>query len=184
MSDRAKFAAVLLFLAAAMTFLMTSVRREEPGLALQSTREAKPAPDWTLPNAATGAPVHLQAEAAQRPIVLSFWATWCGPCREELPHIERLAQKYQGRVGFYGIDSSDSPANIATFARQERLTFPMITDSHQVAASAYGADAIPLLAVVDARGKLRVTSIGYDPSVNLETSLSKILDALLSERAR
>ncbi len=111
--------------------------------------------------------------------MLDFWATWCGPCRAELPQWKTLP-KYAGRVGFYGINSSDPPPNIVVFNHQNGLTFPTLSDArHQVAAQ-YGADAIPLLIVIDTHGKVRSVTVGYDS--DLETNLPKVLDALLKER--
>lgn len=110
--------------------------------------------------------------------MLDFWATWCGPCREELPHIEALSKRYAGRVGFYGINSSDTPADMATFSRQEGMTFPMLSDRQRHVAAQYSADAIPLLIVIDTRGKVRSVTDGYDEQI--KTTLPKVLEALLA----
>ncbi len=120
-------------------------------------------------------------EAAQRsPVVLDFWATWCGPCRAELPHLQKLSQKYQGQVAFYGINSSDPPNMTAAFARQNGLTFPMLSDTDHHVAFLYGADSIPLLVVIDTQGKVRAVTDGY--SENVEAELSQTLNALLAEQ--
>ena len=145
--------------------------------------QTQAAPDWTLPDAATGRPVTLSRQARQRPVLFSFWATWCGPCRMELPHIERVAQKYQGRVDVYGVNSSDAPPAIGAFARENRLSFPMLSDLKRDAATRYGTESIPMLVVVDTHDRIRAVSVGYDPGGDLEASLSKVLDSLLAERS-
>lgn len=182
--ERTKILLVILLLVAAFALVFTSARA--PTVADQSTPgllpadQIKPAPDFTLPDAASGQLFHLADQTRTRPIVLDFWATWCGPCREELPHIQSLSKRYAGRVGFYGINSSDSLANITAFARQERYTFPMLSDARSQVATQYGANSIPLLIVIDTHGKVRSVTNGFDPDI--DASLPKVLDALLAER--
>lgn len=117
-----------------------------------------------------------------RVVLIDFWATWCGPCRAELPHLQSLSRKYQGRVAFYGINSSDAPPATTAFARQNRLTFPMLSDTDHQVAALYGADSIPLLIVIGTDGKIRAVTDGY--SENVESELSQTLDALLTEEKR
>ncbi len=179
--ERTKTLFAILFVVAAFALVFLSVRTstiaDEAAPGLLPDEQVKMAPDFALPDAATGQALHLQKQARTEPVVLDFWATWCGPCREELPHLQALSQRYKGRVGFYGINSSDPPANIVAFARQNGLTFPTLSDGgHQVAAQ-YGADAIPLLLVIDTDGKLRSVTDGYDPDI--DTHLPEVLDALL-----
>ena len=112
--------------------------------------------------------------------MLDFWATWCGPCRQELPHLSALARKYQGRVAFFGVNSNDHPAAITAFARQNGMAFPTLADPQHDAAAKYGADALPTLVVIDRQGRVRLITQGYDPDADLEGSLSKALDTLLA----
>lgn len=186
--DRTKTLLAILFVAAAFALLFSSVRSskiaDEVAPGLVAAGAAKDAVDFTLPDAATGRPLHMKAAARQSPLVLDFWATWCGPCRAELPHLQSLSQKYQGRVAFYGVNSSDTPPSIRAFSKQNGLTFPMLSDAQHTVAFSYGADSIPLLVVVDTEGRARSVVSGYDPDENVETSLSKTLDALLAEQRK
>ncbi len=181
--DRTKLLLALLFVAAAFGLVFVSVRRSTVAdlstSKLIAAQTAKRAPDFTLPDAATGRLLHLTDAAKAKPLVLDFWATWCGPCREELPHVEGLSQKYAGRIAFYGVNSSDVPASIGQFSKQNGLTFPMLSDAHHNVAFSYGADAIPLLVVVDTRGRVRYVSDGYAPGD--ENTLDRSLAALLAE---
>lgn len=184
--ERTKTLLAALFVIAAFALLFLSVRtstiadQTAPGLI--AAENAKAAVDFTLPEAGTGRPFHLQAAANTHPLVLDFWATWCGPCRAELPHLQTLSRKYQGRVAFYGVNSNDDPSAITAFARKNSLTFPMLSDAKQRVQFLYGADTIPLLVVVDTQGRARMVANGYDPGQDIETSLSKTLDALLAEQ--
>jgi thiol-disulfide isomerase/thioredoxin len=184
MSDRAKTWLAAVFVLGALGLLLYSVRSvkddSDTALALQTPAQAQPAADFTLPDAATGQPVHLQSETNTHPVVLDFWATWCGPCRAELPHLSALAHKYQGRVAFYGVNSSDRPAAITAFAGQNSMAFPTLADPQHGVAAKYGADALPTLVVIDRQGRARVFTQGYDPGADLEGSLSKDLDTLLA----
>jgi thiol-disulfide isomerase/thioredoxin len=181
--QRTKLLFAVLLVAAAFAALFLSVRRasiaDEAGPGLIPASTAKTAPSFTIANAATGKPFSLTTQEKAGPLVLDFWATWCGPCRAELPHLENLSRKYQGRVMFYGVNSSDTPQAMTAFAKQNNLTFPMLGDADHHVAFLYGADAIPLLVVVDTHGKVRAVTDGY--SENVEAELSKTLDALLAE---
>ncbi len=184
--QRAQIVPVVLLLLVAFGFLFFSVRSVTvadaggDGLKLLPADQVQDAPDWTLPDAASGRPVSLSQEVRRRPVVFSFWATWCGPCHEELPHLERVARKYAGRADVYGVNSSDAPPAIRAFARENNLTFPMLSDLKRDAATRYGADALPMLVVVDTHDKVRAVAVGYDPSGDFETALSHVLDRLLA----
>ena len=184
--ERTKLLVAILLVVAAFGALFASVRRtaiaDETTPGLLASAKAKPAPPFTIADAATGKPFTLTTAMHSQPLVLDFWATWCGPCRAELPHLETLSKKYAGRAGFYGINSSDPPNAAAAYARQNNLTFPMLSDTDHHVAFQYGADSILLLVVVDTHGKVRAVTDGY--SENVEAELSKTLDALLAEEKR
>lgn len=184
MSDRVKTWLAAALVLAALGLLFLSIRAVKPtddsGLSLRPADQSPSAADFTLPDAATGQSVHLLTEARVHPVVLSFWATWCGPCRQELPHLGRVAQKYRGRVAFYGVNSNDPPAKIVAFAQQFGMAFPTLADTRRAASSEYGADAIPELVVIDTRGRVRLLTQGYDPQADIEGALSRDLETLLA----
>jgi thiol-disulfide isomerase/thioredoxin len=131
--ERTKTLLVILFVVAAFALLFLSVRQSkvadqsEPGVI--AAVEAKPAPDFTLPVVAGGNPFQLQVAIKKQPVVLDFWATWCGPCRAELPSIEAVSRKYAGRVAVYGVNSSDTPAQIGAFVPSRSFTGPTLFPS-------------------------------------------------------
>ncbi|MCW3061134.1 MAG: hypothetical protein JWQ02_2955 [Capsulimonas sp.] len=148
--------------------------------ALIPPSKAKTAPDFTIPEIATGRMVDLQTEARKQPIVFSFWATWCGPCREELPKLQALSEKYRGRVQFYGVNSDDTLPVAKEFLAKNNLTFPMLLDNQHIAHNRYAIESIPMLFVVDTSGKVRSITEGY--SIEASDRLPKVLDALLAEK--
>ena len=184
--QRTKLLFAILLVVAAFAALFASVRRagiaDESGLGLLAASAAKTAPPFAILNVTTGKPFQLEEQAKSGPLVLDFWATWCGPCRAELPHLETLSRKYAGRVAFYGVNSSDTPEVTAAYAKQNHLTFPMLSDADHHVAFLYGADSIPLLVVIDTHGKVRAVTDGY--SEDVETDLSKTLDTLLAEEKK
>jgi thiol-disulfide isomerase/thioredoxin len=187
MNERLKYflLVVLMVTAAALCFLSArTVQHADDGSAgfmLTPADQSQPATDLTLTEAQTGEAVSLLAAARQHPIVLDFWATWCGPCRAELPHLVAVSRKYQGRVTFYGINSNDSPAKILAFSKDFPLPFPTLIDAHGAAAEAYGVNGIPRLVVIDTQDRIRLLASGYDPQADVEEDLGQDLKTLLAK---
>lgn len=138
-----------------------------------------PAPDFTVLNAA-GEEVSL-SDYIGKPIVLNFWATWCGPCKSELPDFDRIAAERDGEVEFMMINLTDggreTEETVTAFLEQEGYTFPVYYDTTLEAAYLYGASSIPLTMFIDAEGYVLG---GYRGAISGET-LEQTLDMLLEE---
>ncbi len=186
MNDRLKYLLVGALLIGALVLCFQSIRTVQraddgsAGFALTSGDQAVPATDLTLTEAQNGQPVSLLTAARAHPMVLDFWATWCGPCRAELPHLAAVARKYRGRVTFYGVNSNDTPANIRAFSQAFPIPFPTLVDSQGAAAEAYGVQGIPRLVMIDTQGRVRLLVSGYDPQADVEGDLGRDLDTLLA----
>ena len=176
---RWKTVLVLLLLVCALGLLYTSVTLFTPPAEgdLLPANKIQAAPDFQLPDAKTGELVTLSHLTRSGPVVIMFWATWCGPCRAELPHAQAISARYAGRVAFYGINSNDAPEQINAFERDFHLTLPMLSDLQDKAANAYGASHIPLMVIVDRHNKVRGAAMGFDPDIdkNLPAALDTIL---------
>lgn len=111
-------------------------------------------PDVTLDCLGGGTPVAL-AEL-RGPLVITFWASWCGPCRRELPIYQRFAEKYAGKVGVIGIDTNDvHPDAALELIRDSGATFPLLADPNtKVAEAGLRVVYLPTIAFLDADGNL------------------------------
>lgn len=133
-----------------------------------------------------GAPV-LVPDPQGRILVLTFWTTWCLPCRWELPEIARVHDRFAGdpRVVLWAVDvawGSESPRRARSFLQREGLTIPAAFDS-SFTAQALGVRALPAIAVIDGHGRLRMAHSGYDRSEDLSGRLSAAIVRLLAESA-
>ena len=86
-----------------------------------------PAPDFTLTTAVSQ--THTLSDYAGRPIVLNFWATWCAPCRIEMPHLQEASEIYNGRVTFLGVNDGEAQNLVTDFADEFDLTYPLLLDN-------------------------------------------------------
>ncbi|HVP60898.1 MAG TPA: redoxin domain-containing protein [Myxococcaceae bacterium] len=114
----------------------------------------KPAPDFTLKRMDNGAPVKL-SDLKGKPIVLNFWASWCGPCKMEHPVIAWGAKRFGQDYQFYGVVFEDTEENARGFAGIPDPTFPQLLDDHSRMAVDYGVTGVPETYFIDANGILR-----------------------------
>ncbi|WNC12317.1 TlpA disulfide reductase family protein [Brevibacillus brevis] len=112
-----------------------------------------------------------------KPVVLNFWASWCGPCRMEAPDLQKLYEKYGGKVDFYGVNvtTSDSPEAAKAFVEAYKLTFPIPMDVAGTVSNRYLVQAFPTTYVVDTQGIVRKKIIGMIDSYTLEQELKQVL---------
>ena len=107
-----------------------------------------------------GKPVDLK-ELRGRVVLVNFWATWCDPCREEMPSIERLRAKMAGRpFEVLTVNYGEAPARIHEFLKRQRISLPVLLDSDKQAAAEWKAGGLPMTFLVDASGKLRYSAFG------------------------
>ena len=91
-------------------------------LSVTTIYAAEPGSDWTL-ESITGEKISFNDQLAKGPVVISFWATWCKPCLKELPHLNRLAGQYAGRISVLAVstDASKSVAKVAPFIQSKEI---------------------------------------------------------------
>src|SRR5262245_25756313 len=120
----------------------------------------QPAPDFALANPG-GQTVRLSDFRGQ-PVVVNFFATWCGPCKEELPRFQAAYQRYRDRgLQVILVDLKESPADVGAFASRSGLSLPIVVDERgTVAAERYRLTGLPTTIFVDATGVIRGVQTG------------------------
>ncbi|MDQ4007052.1 MAG: TlpA family protein disulfide reductase [Actinomycetota bacterium] len=122
-------------------------------------------PDVTLPCLGGGRPVHL-AGLHGKPLVLNLWASWCTPCREELPVLQAFYERADGKVAMLGVDFEDTQPDAALqLLKQSGVTYPQVADFDKVVDQELGRHPVPMTVLVDPHGEvvaqlpLQVTSV-------------------------
>ena len=102
-------------------------------------------------------------------VMLNFWATWCAPCREEMPHLEALHQRYSP-LGFtlLGINVEDDPAGAERWLAETPVSFPILFDPENGVSELYDVIAMPSTVMIDREGNLRYLHHGYKPGYENE----------------
>ena len=102
------------------------------------------------------------AEHHGQVVMINFWATWCGPCREEMPHLEALYQRY-GSLGFtlLGVNVEEDSENASAWLEETPVSFPILFDSENIVTELYDVVAMPSTVLIDREGKLRFVHHGY-----------------------
>jgi peroxiredoxin len=143
-------------LLAATSVIFTASSLASSGLAGQD------APDFVL-KSASGANLRL-SEHRGNVVMINFWATWCGPCRQEMPLLNDLYARYE-RVGFslLGVNIDDDSRRALEMAEDLGVSFPVLFDERKEVSRLYQVEAMPVTVLVDREGKVRHVHLGYKP---------------------
>lgn len=123
----------------------------------------QPAPDFALRGLDGGAAERL-SEHVGEVVLINFWATWCGPCRQEMPLLGELHAKYR-RAGMVllSVNVDDEPQAAVAMVQALRISYPVLFDARKQAVKSYTAGVMPLTVLVDRAGTVRYVSEGYKP---------------------
>jgi peroxiredoxin len=121
-----------------------------------------PAPAFTL-TARDGGKVSL-ADLKGQVVMINFWATWCGPCRQEMPLLAQLHDKYEP-LGFtmLGVNVEPDSAAAVAWLKGVPVTFPILFDTDSAVAGRFGVEGMPSSVLVDRNGQVRYIHRGYKP---------------------
>ena len=134
--------------------------------------ETIPAPDFTAYDA-EGNPAKL-SDYVGKPIVLNFWASWCGPCKMEMPHFEQAYLDMGEDIHFIMVNMTggrETQKSAQDFLNEAGYTFPVLFDLDMEAAYTYGVYSLPMTVFIDAAGNVQDLAIG---AIDEATLLSKI----------
>jgi thiol-disulfide isomerase/thioredoxin len=96
-----------------------------------------------------------------RVVLVNFWATWCEPCRDEMPSLQRLRERMEGKpFDVVTVNYGEGAERIRAFMERERLALAVLPDRDKQAAEAWGARGLPMTFLVDARGAVRYSTFG------------------------
>ena len=146
--------------ASALRIVASVVFAVVAGTASSSIAPSTPAPDFSL-HAMSGPNMRLQDQRG-RVVMVNFWATWCAPCRQEMPQLNRLYQKYRS-AGFVllGVNVDDDPSKAAEVATKLGVTFPVLLDPEKNVSKLYDLSTMPSTVIIDRDGKVRYVHRGY-----------------------
>jgi peroxiredoxin len=118
------------------------------------------APDFTLRT--MGGPNLRLQEQRGRVVMVNFWATWCGPCRQEMPELNKLYEKYKSS-GFVllGVNVDDDTRNAVALAEKLGVKFPVLLDTDKAVSKSYDLSTMPSTVIIDRDGKVRYVHRGY-----------------------
>ncbi|MGC5050386.1 TlpA family protein disulfide reductase [Micromonospora sp. DT48] len=125
----------------------------EPGAATDGTSKGDRLPELTLTCFTGGAPVDLRDIPG--PAVINIWASWCPPCRKELPAFQRLSEQTEGRLRVIGVNTQDSRSAAQSIGEDFGVRFPMLFDQGKAFQRALERSAFPMTVFVGADGGIR-----------------------------
>ncbi len=157
-------------LALSLAFTAFALLRAEPV-------PAAPAPAWQLKD--VDGKVVSSEQFKGKVVVLDFWATWCGPCRMEIPGYVELQKKY-GKDGLVivGVSlDSDRHADqtVKNFVQKYGVSYQIVMGDDEVQAAFGGMDAIPTTFIIDRNGQIRDRKVGAEPTAEYEQTILKYL---------
>jgi len=129
-----------------------------PGNVLLAPETNVPAPDFELANL-SGQTVRL-ADLRGHPVVVNFWATWCGPCRLEMPLLQKYADRYPGNLRILAVNDGESTANIQKFVDEFNLKLDVLQDPAEKVTNFFQVRDFPSTFFLDTDGNIRFLHIG------------------------
>jgi peroxiredoxin len=137
--------------------------------------DAKPAPDWTLPG--LDGKTHKLSDYKGKVVLLNFWATWCGPCKAEIPAFVELQDQYKKDLTIIGLSVDDPIDKAKAFAAEYKVNYPMVLgENHEDIQDAYGPIwGIPASFIISRDGKICKKHMGIAPKSQFEKEIKALM---------
>ena len=138
----------------------------------KSERSWGNAPDFTLEKIEGG--TLTLSDYKGKLIILNFWATWCPPCRMEIPSFVELQNKYKDHLIIIGINlDQDNPENVKQFIKKFNINYPVVKGTYRVVLDYGEIRGIPTTFIIDSNGNIRETIVGYRPKEIFESLIKQ-----------
>jgi peroxiredoxin len=163
--------AAIAVLVAFTIFITWRVKRLEKSVLSRTSASVmiqKSAPEFTL--AALNGTVSLADYRGKKTVVVSYWASWCGPCKVELPELREFYQRYHkadANFEILAISIDEQKADAEKYAEAEKLPFPVLLDPQNKTAEAYSVEGIPTMFVIDKDGKIVHAHVGLEQAMQI-----------------
>ena len=181
MNNKVKFlillAALVVLIGGAVLAYNSLDEKFDPDTNISGEEEIEQAKDFTVING-IGKEITL-SENFGKPIVVNFWATWCGPCVSELPYFNDLYEEYKDDVTFMMVNMTDGYQekleDVKKFMQDNSYSFPVYYDTNYSAANAYRVSSIPMSLFIESSGEIEDTHLGAMSEAVLENYINTIL---------
>ena len=141
-------------------------------LSAGSSSKARPAPP--LPSAVMQAPKTDLASLRGKPALINFWASWCDPCRQEAPELERFQRSLHGSAQLVGVDYTDQTDAARSFIHRYGWTFPVLSDPDGIYGARYALKGLPTTVVLDPEGRIVEVLSGPQSAADLRQALRAV----------
>lgn len=139
-----------------------------------------PKPGFTAPNFSLSSLDHKTYSISgkrEKPLIVNFWASWCGPCRQEAPDLKAIYEKYQDQVDFYGINmtANDDVNSAKAFVKEFAFQFPILLDEKGTVADQYQVISIPTTYFIDKSGIIKYKIVGSTDKGSFEEYVKELV---------
>jgi peroxiredoxin len=131
------------------------------------------APDFTLQTAVGES--YTLSDFRGQPVVLNFWASWCGPCRMEMPFFERTQLKYNGQAAVIGVNQGESAQTVQEFSVRQNINYPLLVDDDNAVNLSYNIVSLPTTIFINADGVVEEVIVGVVNQAVLEDRIEGMI---------
>ena len=177
-SQRYTFAGIVLFIVGVMLLLWMALQSNNSQSIAQSVpqvpEQGKPAPDFSSP-ALSGGEIAL-ADYTGKVVIVNFWATWCPPCKAEMPGINDFYETHQEEgLVVLAVNAEESESEVRPFIEASGFTFPVLLDPAGSIVNQYQIHNFPTTIIIDRNGVVRHIQVGMISEEELETAVAPLL---------
>lgn len=171
---RTRTVVLLVVLVAVVGYQIYRGRRGTSGVRSVATGVGQVAPAFAL-NDLAGQKVEM-AGLRGKVVLLDFWATWCAPCREEIPHFVEMQEKYRGQgLEIVGVSVDDSAEPVRKFYQEYKMNYPVVMGDEKLAGAYGGVLGLPIAFLIDRDGKVVKKHIGQTDAAVFEREVGELL---------